>query len=841
MKFLRRLDYMLHRRKRDAELAEELEFNRSMGMTMGNTALGNTTMAREDARAVWIWPWLESVMQDLRYAIRNLRRQPGFTLVALATLGIAIGLNTAFFTVFDAVALRWWPVKDPSRLVKILAKPPMRGPHGFSIAEVRYFAIHSKTLSDVVVMGEHPVKLGFEAFGKHSWAIFVSGNYFQALGVPMERGRGFMPEEDVLDSPVNVAVLSYPLWRDHYGSDPAILGKQIRLDDVPFTVVGVAGEQFTGTIGGREDLWAPFPALQSMRLQGNTRAFLRNPQACCSNVAARLANGVTHAQAQAELAVLSRQFDEQYKLDPGSVLIADPSIFAGQPAQKKFTPVFALMFAGLIMVLLLACANVGNLLLARAAARQREIEVRRALGAARARIVRQLLTEGFVLAFGAAALGVALAARLPDLVFSLAEDGPNVKLNPDWRVIVYAAALALLACVAFALAPALHGTRSRIGNRLSLRNVLLGVQIAVSVVLLTGAGLMVSGVRAAHERDPGFRIHDVSVVSFEVPVASYDSNRTLGFFNQLSRELETQADLGPVAITAREPLGNSHWNVPFRLPNEPPTTEHDIQYQQISAAYFDVLGIPFVAGRNFQSSDEGHPAVIVNESMARRYFEGENPIGKSIVFRDVVSPIIGVTRDASLAYVEGPGPLLFTRFRGDQIPKLLLRSSAPGAADRIAAITKRIDTRARAQLTPLSDNLDRQLTGSRIMAGIAGMLGTFALILAAVGISGVFAYVVEQRTKEIGIRMALGAAPGQVIRIILYGTARAAIIGLIVGFVAAAAAAKLLAEYLYGVSPYNPQSYLGVVTILAVAGIAAAYLPARRATKVDPLTALRVE
>ncbi len=839
MKLLRRLDYWLHRRKRDAELAEEMEFHRAMSADQ----IGNTTLAREDARAVWIWPWLESVIQDLRYAVHNLRRQPGFALVAILTLGGAIGLNTSFFTVFDAVALRLWPVKDPSHLVQIVSQTrKFPEPHGSSIAEYRYLSEHAKSLSAIVAMTDSRARLGFEDFGKASYPAFVSGNYFQALGVGMELGRGFIAEEDLPDSPVNVAVLSYPLWRHHFGSDPAIAGKQIHVDEVPFTVVGVASEEFTGTTGGREDLWLPLPSIQSLRLHGNTRAFLREPDFCCSWLAGRLAPGGSRAQAQAELAVLSRQFHEQHKLDPATIRLADPSILAAHSKRKNFMPVFGLMFAGLTLVLLLACANVSNLLIARAASRRREIEIRRALGAGRSRIVRQLLTEGFVLALAAAALGIVLAWNLPAYVFALTGEGPNVRLTPDATVILYAAALAALTCIAFALAPALHGTRPKSATaRLPLRNVLLGTQFAMSVVLLIGAGLLLSGVKHAHDRDPGFHIHDVSVVAFEVPVSSYDSKRTVAFFKQLSKELESLPELRPVGIAAHEPLANSHWSTSFRLPGEPAGTEHIIERNMISAGYFDVLSIPLVAGRNFQPGDEGRHFAVINESMAHRYFDGVNPVGKTLVYGTSTGEIIGVARDASVSSVEGPGPLLFTLFSGDAIPKLLVRTGAPGSSDILAGMTRRIDPRARIQVSPLTDNLDRQLTGSRVMAGIAGMLGGFALVLAAVGISGVFGYVVQQRTKEVGIRMALGASPKQVILLVLSDTARAAIFGLAIGFIAAAGAAKLMAQYLYGVSPFDPRAYTAVAAILAISGLVAAYLPARRATRVDPAAALRVE
>ncbi len=837
MKFLRRLDYWWNRRRYETELAEEMEFHRAMAQE----PIGNTTIAREDARAVWIWPWLESVFQDLRYAIRNLRRQPGFALVALLTLGTAIGLNTSFFSVFDAVVLRMWPVKDPSHLVKILSQPRrIKRPQGLPVPEYRYFAEHAKSFKGFIAMMENPVHLGFEGFGKNSWGIFVSGNYFQTLGVPMERGRGFLPEEDRLDAPQNVAVLSYPMWRDHYGSDREIVGKQIRIDDVAFTVVGLAAEEFTGTLGGREDLWIPMASIQLIRPgDQNTQTFLRSMDYCCVSVAGRLAPNVSKAQAQAELTVLSDQFRAENKQDQTRIMFADPSMMAGHPKRKSFLPVFGLMFAALILVLFLACANVSNLLIARAAARQQEIEIRRSLGAGRGRIVRQLLTEGFVLALGAAGLGVAMAWKFPAFVLALAsEDAPYVRLTPDAKLIAYAIALAAITCVAFALAPALQGTRSRHAiSRTRLRNVLLTAQVAMSAVLLIGAGLMLAGVEHARQHDPGFRIHDVSVISLELPASSYNSKRTREFNADLTSHLKGTG----VGVTAREPLTNAHWMLSFRLPGEPKDTIHDLEFEEISPEYFDVLGIPIVAGRNLGPGDDARHAIVVNETMARRYFNGENPVGQSIIANEQVREIVGVSRDAYVTYLEGVSPLMFQPFSGRWIPKLLVRSDSNHIVDQVSSVVKQIDPRTRVQTIPLTENLDRQLSGSRVMAGIAGMLGAFALALAVVGISGVFAYVVEQRTKEIGIRMALGASPKQVVPLVLSGTARAVCIGLVIGFVAAAGAAKLLGEYLYGVSPYDARAYSAVAIVLAIAGLIAAYLPARRATRVDPLEALRVE
>ncbi|MBZ5603244.1 MAG: ADOP family duplicated permease [Acidobacteriia bacterium] len=840
MKLLRRLDYWMHRRKRDAELAEEMEFHRSMA----GAPIGNTTIAREDARAVWIWPWLDSIAQDVRYAIRNLRRQPAFALLAILTLGVAIGLNTSFFTVFDAVALRMWPVRDPNRMVKILAQSPRVGrPRGFALAESRYFVENAKSFSGIVATDDGPVRLGFEPFGKSSYAMFVSANYFQALGVAMQSGRGFIPEEDRLDAPVNVAVLSFALWRDHYGADASILGREIRIDEIPFIVVGVAAEEFSGTTGGREDLWIPLPAMQSLRPgDASTREFLRNPHDCCSPVAGRLAPGATRAQALAELTVLHTQFEKQNKLDESRILLADPTILSGHPKRRQFMPVFGLMFAGLVLVLLLACANVSNLLIARAAARQREIETRQALGASRLRIVRQLLTEGFVLAVLAASLGIALAWKLPAYVFAMADDGPSVSLTPNAAVIAYATALAALTCVAFALAPALHGTRRRDPRpTLSMRNVLLAVQVSMSVVLLIGAGLLLSGVQHARTRDPGYRIHDISVISFELPASAYTAERTGQFYAQLMDGIRTIPGMPEAAITAREPLSNAHWFTSLRLPSEPAKTQHDIELHEISADFFDLLGIPLVAGRTFRAGEDPRLVAVINESAAKRYLGDTNPVGRQVVANGHLREIVGVVRDAYLSYLDGVGPAMFQPFNPERVPKLLVRGDAAAAVDSVAAMARRIDPRAHVARAPLADNLDRQLAGSRVMAGIAGVLGAFALLLAAIGISGVFAYVVEQRTKEIGIRMALGAAPGQVIALVISGTGRAVIVGLAIGYAVSAVFARLLAQYLYGVSPYDPRSYAAVALALAMAGLAAAYLPARRATRVDPLSALRCE
>ncbi len=325
MKMLRRLRYWLRHRRIEAELAEEIEFHRSLLPPQeAARAMGNSTRMREESRAVWIWPWLESVWQDAAYAIRNLRRQPGFTLVALLALASAIGVNTSLFTVFNALALRPWPVKDPGRMVNIFRRE-RADIAGFSLPEYRYFAAHSKTFAGMIAMrsGQN-LKVDEQRTGC-SW---VSGNFFSVLGVQMQHGRGFRPDEDLLDSPQAVVVLRYPLWRDRFGSDPGIVGKQIRLEGVPFTVVGVTSEEFTGTSPERVDLWIPFAAAPLLQPHESwVKDLLRNPDDCCSNVSGRLAPGIAREQARAEIAVLSRQFRSEVRQENNEILLTGTAFF----------------------------------------------------------------------------------------------------------------------------------------------------------------------------------------------------------------------------------------------------------------------------------------------------------------------------------------------------------------------------------------------------------------------------------------------------------------------------------------------------------------------------------
>jgi macrolide transport system ATP-binding/permease protein len=861
-KLWRRVNYVLRRNRLDAELAEEMEYHRSLAQrelggdgAAANRAMGNVTLAREDARAVWIVPWLQSIWQDLVYGFRGMRRQPGFTLVALAVLGTAIGLNTSLFTAFNAIALRPWAVKDPASVVNVSRLTqfgPERGSaNGFAIAEYRYLAERSKTFRGLIVMREGKrVQIGQQPYNLS----YVSGNYFSVLDVSMERGRGFLPEEDRTGAPQAVVVLDYRTWQNRFGGDPAILGKTVRLDEVPFTVVGVASRGFLGTQpGGGTDLWTPFPALALLRPQDpSVMGFLTSPNHCCSDVAGRLAPGYTRQQAAAELDLLVSQFEGKSGKARDTSLRITGTALADSPDRKReeVVPIVGLLFLAITLVLLLACANVGNLLLARAAARRSEIAVRLALGGSRVRLIRQLLVESMALAGCAAAIGLAMAWTLPSYIVHRMTSDIGMELAPDLRVVAYTAALAVVACLAFGLAPALHGTRGDIAGalktgsplaaRLSLRGVLLAAQVAISVTLLAGAGLLVRGLGRAQHQDPGFRVENVTVVRLDLPASAYGGARTKAFARQLQTDLESAGGLPTLGLTMDAPMANSRSWTNFNLSGER-EKQRMVQFHEVTSGYFDVLGIPVVAGRNFVSEDFGRNVAMVNETAAKANWPGQNPVGKTFEQDVKTWEVVGVARDAYTTDLNTVQPTLYWPMSGSfDAPQVLVAGGGP-AVQRIAAVVTRIEPRVQVRSAPLADNFQEQLAPARYGAVLAGVLGVLALALTSIGMSGVFAYVVRQRTREIGVRMALGAQPWQVVRLVLASNLRALVVGLAVGLAGAAAMSGVLVHQVSQVRPVDPAAYAAVFVLLIVAAAAASAFPARRAARVDPVRALRWE
>ena len=696
-----------------------------------------------------------------------------------------------------------------------------------------------------VKLNDHPLQL-----------TYVSGNYFQVLGVKPERGRGFLDSEDRFADPQAVVVISHDLWQNRFAADPQIVGRTIRLDDLPFTIVGVAPADFTGTNPLWNDLWTPLPARALLRPgDPGVKPWLTSPEICCTPVAGRLAPSATRTQAQAELAVLLEQFraENHIKGQQTNVVLAGTSWMAGPRKKSQAVASIALLFVAVTLVLLLACANIGNLLLARAAARRREIAVRLSLGGSRSRLVRQLLVESMLLALAASAAALPMAFFAASTILRRLAPETSFRVTPDLKVLAYTTAIAAASCLAFGLAPALHGTSGGIAAalktetglfraRLPLRSMLLAVQVAISVALLASAGILVRGLQRSQVMDPGFDVHNVTVLSIDLPAAQYAGLRTSTLTAELVARLDGARDLPQCALAQAAPLSKSTYMTSFQVLEPVRSPMLHIWVSSVSGGYFEALHIPVLEGRTFTPNDVGG-SMIVNRSAARRWWSDESPVGKSAFANGKVRQIVGVVADTythdlstsaeAMLYLPVTGAL--------GAPVVLVHDRAPASIERIAAIVKQIEPRGQVRIEPLSANFDRQMQPNLIGAALAGFLGLLALAIASVGMSGVFAYVVGQRTREIGIRMALGAQPPLIVWLVLASSLRALVCGLTAGIAGAAGGSMVLTHILPGLKPIDPAAYGGVVLLLSAAVALASAMPARRATQVDPVRALRWE
>jgi len=846
---------------------------RDSGMTPADAAaasrriMGNDSLAREDARAVWVWSWLDSTRQDGSYALRSLRRRPGFAGLAVVTLGAAIGVNTTLFTVFDAVFLRPWPVADPSSVFEVTITHDDLRPQleEFSIGEFRHLQDHARTVAGLMAS-----KCAFERDpdcrvtldDRKVSPLFVSRNYFAVLGIALDRGPGFTRSEDSAEAE---AIISYGLWQERFGGDASIIGKPVRLNEATFSVVGVAPNDFVGTSFTRKDVWIPL----SVRPLVHPRAL----QPVRLRLAGRLGSDAAPRQAASELEVLSRAYrsalavPENARRDwlyrPGRIDVAGTSFNPNPGKTGGGYALFGLLALGTLLVLALACANVGNLLLARGAARGREMAVRLSLGAGRPRLVRQLLTENLVLATSAAVLGLFVAFIVPpffvDWIY-VQFGGLGTRpfsVAPNLTVVAWTAGLAVLTCLTSGVAPALHAVRDSVaavlnkeagvgGSRLLLRNSLLAVQVVVSVVLLAGAALMVRSVQYAEKVDLGFQPDNVRAISFEFP-ASYDGPRSATFARRVIDVLADREPAGSLGLASRVPFEQQPGQVRSRVPGERGDRVDEVT--EVTAGYFEVLRIPVVAGRSFTRADRGRDIVVVNQSLAEAFWSTRQAVGKTIALDNTPFEVIGVVKDVATSrgvLRNGSVTAVYRPLTPDSasrgvVPRVLVPSDGPTSSNAVTAAVKAIDPRVDIAINSLEDNIERQLAPHRMGATVAAVLGLIAVTFASIGVFGVFAYLVQQRTREIGVRMALGARSPQVLGFILRSSSPALIVGLVVGFGAAVAGSRLIESSLIGISPLDPFAYAAVVIVLAAAAGVAVLVPAARAIRINPVTALRCD
>lgn len=861
---LRRLVARIRNHHFDHDLQEELRVHESLKREQLETsglaaedaraaarrALGNVTLMREDSRNVWVAPWLESLLQDARYAVRTLVRQPLHSITAGTVLVLGIGLTTSLFTLFKAMALESWPVPQPDSVLLVRAAADGRSV-GPSVDEYRFARQHVRSFTGLAAFtANYPEHLRAEGLAEVSLrAAWISANFFDVLGVRMHIGNGLIPSDDHDGGARAPVVLGYTSWRHHFGGDPTVVGRPVFVGGKPFTVVGIVEEGFAGN--GRDvDLWIPLSLFATLR-PNNAMTWDPSPGSarCCIGVVGRLSRNIRRRLATEEMQLLHDRFSTATGKRGGRVQLSETAPIDG-PGAQRFA-VFGLFASAVALVLVLACANVGNLQLARGVARRREIATRLSIGASRARVIRQMLTEGMVLALAAGALAVGIAIYVPRLIFQqMDEEIPRYvqeRLAPDPLVLLFVLAVCTLSCLAFALAPALHATRVHIPlgtfdrgftpSRHRLRGLLLAIQIAACTVLLAGAGLLTRGIVQAMNTDLGYEIDGVDMISVTFPTETPFRERA----SVLSGALGSVSDPTgrPFALAQLAPVSSSPLVMSMALPNKSVLEYESVLLRPVTSTYFDVLGIPMVRGRMFSSGAPGE--AVVNESFVRQYWSSEDVIGKTA--RDVdrkggirqTFTIVGVVKDTHLTGLERIDPVIFTPTQTG----MFLTRGGPEMFERIRTAVLERQPTVTVTREPLRESLRKQLVNERTGATIAWALGLLGLALAAVGIFGVFAYAVEERRREIGIRLALGAAGRQIMAPLIATSGRALILGLGAGLLLSLACGPVLRRQLHGLHPLDPIAYAGVIALVAVTATLATLVPGRRACRVDPAVTLR--
>ncbi|MGH9768484.1 MAG: ABC transporter permease [Blastocatellia bacterium] len=811
---------------------------------------------------------MQTLWQDLRYGLRMLRRNPGFTIAAALSLALGIGANTAIFSVVNAALLRPLPVKEPDRLVGLYRKIPQDRNHNrFSYPNYLDTRDRNQSFSGLAAYYFTPLNLSGGGQTERLWGKVVSGNYFSTLGVEFAQGRTFLPEEDRTPGAHPVAVVSHGLWQRRFGGDPNLVGKTVTLNGYGFTIVGIAPAGFRGTeLGMAPDVWVPM-MMQAQALPGQD--WLTPRGVGWLRVVGRLKPGVSWLQAQAEMEMLGAQLKREHPEVNEAFGIAVVPDFGIHPDMRGDARNFLLVLMGVVgLVLLIACANTANLLLARASERRKEIGIRLALGARRGRLIGQLLTESLMLSLLGAVISLLLTPWISSGLEALQQTGQAlptvVSFSLDERVLGFTALVALLTGVIFGLAPAIHASKtdvigtlkdtaaSRESSKSRLRQVFVVSQLALSLVLLIAAGLFIRSLRQAQRIDPGFRTENVLLVSFDLGLQGYNVERGRAFYQQLEQRVGSLPGVEQVSLADTTPLTTDADTTIVIDGYTPPTGLEGvvINYSVVSPNYFQTLGIPLPRGRSFSLQD--HPdaprVVILNETAARRFWPGQDALGKRVgLGRSVSAEVIGIARDGKYVTLgEDPRPYIyFPMTQNYQSSAVLQVRTAGDPAPMIAAVQR--EARALDKDLPtfgvrtMKESLRGSLAAPRLAATFLGAFGAMALLLAMVGIYGVMAYAVSQRTREIGIRVALGAERRDILKLVLKQSLKLIVVGLLIGLAGALAATRLLESFLYGVSVNDPATFIAVPLLLASVALLASCIPARRATKVDPIVALRCE
>jgi predicted permease len=824
---------------------------------------------------------MSTLLQDLRYGARLLLKTPGFTLVAALSLALGIGANTTIFTLINAVLLTPLPVEDPSQLVSVWTTDErnQNSALGFlQLSPMNYKDLRDKNevFSGLAAHSGLPLNItGGTGDPQQVFGEIVSGNYFGVLGAKPAIGRGFVPDEDETPGAKLVCVLGYGEWQKRFGGEPSIVGRTISLNGQPFTVVGVMPKGFKGTNAiGAPAVWVPYMTYQ----QTTTGFFLElirpdQRRGLVFNVTGRLKPGVSVRQAEANLKTIARQLEQEYPNDNKG-----RSVTLVPLAQATINPGFrgnivaagGLLMTIVALVLLIACANVANLLLARAAARQKEIAVRLSLGATRAQLIRQLLTEGTLLALIGGAAGLVLAYWAQGVLWSFRPpflQADAVDIHPDARVLLFTLVIALATGVLFGLAPAIQASRPDLvvelkektsapaGSRspLSLRNILVAAQIALSLIALIGAGLFLRSLQNAQRINPGFDVDRLATMSFDLGAQGYTEERGRQFQQRVLERAASVPGVQSATLASTVPLFAGGFARTVFLEGQDASDRRAGRLVQITVAsshYLETLGIALVRGRATSEIDQPNTpsAVVINETMAKRFWPDQDAIGKRFKFfgQDNFQQVVGIARDSKYNFIgEDPTPYIYQATTQVYQPQLSLFVKAPNPQAVIGTVRGEVQQLDRnlplTGVFTLNEIFDQSLWAPRMGAWLLAVFAGLSLVLAVIGIYGVMAYSVSQRTRELGIRVALGASRADVVRLVVLQGLRLTITGVIVGLAVSLAVTRLVATLLFNVSPTDLVTFIAVPALLALAALGASYLPALRATRIDPVIALRYE
>jgi putative ABC transport system permease protein len=837
--------------------------------------------------------WLETLWQDLRYGARMLLKQPGFTSIAVLTLALGIGANTAVFSIINAVVFRPRPVAEPERLVELYSGDVRRPYRNSAYQDFLIFREQGEVFSGLVAYSLRIFKLGGVDEVEPVIGEVVSGNYFDVLGVKAFCGRTFLPEEDRTTGSHPVVVIGHDLWRRRFGADPALIGKTIMINNQALTVIGVAPSQYTGMMRGvATELWIPLMMIPQLEPKDGM-SLLGSRGANWLFIVGRLKPEATLEQARARFDLIARQLRDAYpeawrqnRAESGETLEKSVTIL---PESETRIPLearaaayafIAVILAISNLVMLIACLNLANLLLARATTRSKEIAVRLALGAARWRIVRQLLTESLLLAALATMTGVLLAAWLMNALAASLPALPEgarlaIDLRLDWRVLLYTLAFSFLVGVLFGLAPALQASRSdviaalkdgadvfAIARRQSrLRNGLIVVQVALSMVLLAGAGLVMRSVQNLHPINLGFDSLNLVVAPIALEERQYDRARSQDLYRRLAERTRALPGVRAVVFAAYlEGLIHAHNSVEIEGYQPSPGENMELNSNTIGPGYLTAMNIPITQGRDFDERDhDGAPCVaVVNEVFARRYFADGRAIGERLIKSGWQRPnqfceIVGVVRDNKFQSLrKEPRPWFAFALSQSYSTSATMLVHTEGAPENLVPAVRRAiqsldQTIPVTGVLTLSDTFGPVLYFYRLFGLLVGGCGLLAILLAVIGIYGLVAYAVSQRTREIGIRMALGADKQKILRLVMRQGMILVAYGLSAGLLLALALTRVLTSSIFpipilnGVSATDPSTFALVALLLLGVALIASYIPARRATKVDPLVALRYE